>query len=255
MKKIPDNLKITFTEKIPELKQYYGEELLKPEEVYVDQRRFELLISHAISDCDYKRLKHFVTMGFATVPTKDFSNLRLVYYTVGVITMICRLAIVNGVSEKAAYVLSDTYLRLNIPELDIPPLEFINEIIVNYVKLIERAKYLKYDSPIVNQTTNYVRNNLNNKISVTEIALEFEISPDYLSSHFKKITGIALKTFINQEKINQSKYLLLFTNYSLTEVAHELGYSDQSYFAHLFKKHTNQTPLQYKKQEIFKFKE
>jgi AraC family transcriptional activator of pobA len=50
------------------------------------------------------------------------------------------------------------------------------------------------------------------------------------------------------ERINlEAKRMLIYTEYSITEISAELGYLDNSYFARVFKKRTGKTPLEFQK--------
>ncbi|MDU0333591.1 AraC family transcriptional regulator, partial [Enterococcus sp. 2CBP] len=180
-----------------------------------------------------------------SMETDNFDNLLLIYYTVGIITLLTRIVIIEGVCEKEAYSLSDAYLGLNFKKLKVEPIQFICEIVENFMILIENEKFYKYNSQLVNKIINYVKNNVNSNLKVIQIANHFHISPEYLSYHFKNVTGMSLKSFINQEKIEFSKYLLSSTDLTIMEITIALNYTDQSYFSKVFKKYTKVSPSQY----------
>lgn len=237
---------ICFTSKIPELRRCYEQIKNTSEDLFKEKRNFELSIAKSVTNCDYKRLKSLISMAFSEVDTSDFKNLTLVYHTVGIITLLTRLAIIDGVSEKYAYSLSDAYLSLDFQNLDIELLELIYEITENFVKLIENVKFFKYDSLLIIQITNYIHNNIGQKLTIKDLATIFQVTPEHLSSHFKLVTGLTVKGFINREKINHAKFFLVSTDLSLLEIALELGYPDQSYFSKVFKKYTKTSPLQFR---------
>lgn len=178
----------------------------------------------------------------------------IIYYTIAIITLLTRIAIVEGVCEKEAYSLSDTYLGLDFKELKVEPIQFICEIVENFMLLIENTKFYKYNSPLANKIINYVKNNIDNNLKIIYIANHFHLSPEYLSYHFKSITGMRLKSFINQENIEFSKYLLTSTDLTIIEIAMRWHYTDQSYFSKVFKKYTKMSLAQYRKNKIIKFK-
>ncbi len=237
----------------PGIKAIYDNLIINSENnFYKEKRNFELLIAQAISHCDYKRLKIFINKAFENISTEKFNNLTVIYHTIAIITLLTRLAIIEGVDEKEAYSLSDAYLTIDLSNLSNPPLEVICEIADNFLSLIENSKYFKYDSPIVSTTINHIHNNITSTFTLNSLADISQVSPEYLSSHFKNSTGMSLKCFINMEKINYSKLLLISTDLSLLQISLELGYSDQSYFSKIFKKFTNKTPKQFKKENIMK---
>ena len=77
------------------------------------------------------------------------------------------------------------------------------------------------------------------------------LNRSYLSSQFKKETGINLNDFINLMKIDEATRLLVTTDRSVADIASLLAFSSQSYFQSVFKKHTGMTPLQYREKDFF----
>lgn len=73
------------------------------------------------------------------------------------------------------------------------------------------------------------------------------INPSYLSSLFKKETGMTLTEFVNQRRIEHSIFLLNATNMQIQTVALNCGIPDINYFTRLFKKHVGKTPSEYKR--------
>lgn len=73
------------------------------------------------------------------------------------------------------------------------------------------------------------------------------INPSYLSSLFKKETGMTLTEYVNQRRIEHSILLLNSTNMQIQTVALNCGIPDINYFTRLFKKHVGKTPSEYKR--------
>jgi AraC-like DNA-binding protein len=69
----------------------------------------------------------------------------------------------------------------------------------------------------------------------------------YLCNHFKKETGKTITEYINELKVRESKRLLKNSKLSLIEISTRLGFSSQSYFHIVFKKHTGITPQEFRK--------
>ena len=63
---------------------------------------------------------------------------------------------------------------------------------------------------------------------------------------FKQTTGISPHQFILQLKIERAKQLINKTQLSLTEIAYELGFTDQAHFSNAFKKIIGVAPRQYR---------
>lgn len=101
-------------------------------------------------------------------------------------------------------------------------------------------------SDVIYKTIEYIKQHYLERISLEEIASHVGLSRTYLSTTFKKETGMALYNFVNVYRVEISKNLLLNTNISLIDVAGRSGFSDQSYFTRIFKKLTGVSPQKFR---------
>lgn len=99
----------------------------------------------------------------------------------------------------------------------------------------------------VKKAMDYVLLNYSEKISVNDIAEYLKITPNYLSSVFKKQVGISLTAYINEVRINSSLPLLANTDRSIQEVAEWVGMEDGNYFSRVFRKKMGISPSRYRK--------
>jgi len=67
-----------------------------------------------------------------------------------------------------------------------------------------------------------------------------------LAKLYKKRTGITLKTYINEYRIEKAKELLRTGDKTISEVAESVDFDNFSYFSALFKKITGVSPSVYK---------
>lgn len=86
-----------------------------------------------------------------------------------------------------------------------------------------------------------------NKISLQNIADEFDMNKFYLERLFKKAYGKPIGVYLQEIRIMHVKRLLKFTNLTIEKIAFYCGYDDLTYMARHFKKLTAQTPSQYRK--------
>lgn len=93
---------------------------------------------------------------------------------------------------------------------------------------------------------NYVMLHYTEPISVKEIADYMKLTPNYLSSSFKKETGMSLMDYINDIRVNASLTFLTNTDMPVSQVAGEVGFSDYNYFSRVFKKRLNVSPSKYR---------
>ena len=82
--------------------------------------------------------------------------------------------------------------------------------------------------------------------TVQNIAEELNLSPDYLSSMLKSLTGQTTQQHIHQKLIEIAKVRLSTTTLSISEIAYGLGFEHSQSFSKLFKSKTKQTPLEFR---------
>lgn len=99
---------------------------------------------------------------------------------------------------------------------------------------------------ILPEIINYIEENYNQKISLTEIARKNFYSPNYFSKIFKESQGKTLTQFISEFRIKESIKMLETTDFSIESIAYNVGYKDKKNFYSAFKKMTGMTPKTYK---------
>ncbi len=82
--------------------------------------------------------------------------------------------------------------------------------------------------------------------SVQYIAEQLHLSPKYLSSLLKVLTGQNTQQYIHEKLIEKAKEKLSTTNLSVSEIAYELGFEHLQSFSKLFKAKTNQSPFEFR---------
>ena len=88
----------------------------------------------------------------------------------------------------------------------------------------------------------------NLSLSLKEVSGELNVHPAYLSREFSKhFDNLSFGEYIRKQRIEKAIALLNNPGHSLTEIAYLTGFSDQSHFTRIFKKHTGQSPSDYKK--------
>ena len=96
--------------------------------------------------------------------------------------------------------------------------------------------------------TSYIREHLTEDFSVDQMAQDLFLSRSYLSTKFKKETGMTLSQYIQEQKIEKAKSLLKTTDRSILEIATYLGFCDAKYFGARFKKFYKVPPTRYIKE-------
>ncbi len=100
------------------------------------------------------------------------------------------------------------------------------------------------DRERIEQIKVYVREHVDERLDLEDIARRFYISSHYLSHYFRRETGFTLGQFIAQAKIDRAKELLR-RGFSVTDTAISLSYNSDSHFINTFKRLTGTTPKRY----------
>ncbi len=82
--------------------------------------------------------------------------------------------------------------------------------------------------------------------TVQYISQNLNLTPDYLSTMLKSLTGQTTQQLIHNKLIEKAKVKLSTTNLSVSEIAYELGFEHSQSFNKLFKSKTKQTPKEFR---------
>ncbi|MCU7616617.1 helix-turn-helix transcriptional regulator [Chryseobacterium sp. PBS4-4] len=83
--------------------------------------------------------------------------------------------------------------------------------------------------------------------SVQYLSEEFNMSPQYMRSLLKTLTGQTTQQHIHEKVIKIAKEKLSTTELSVSEIAYELGFEHSQSFSKLFKAKTDVSPLEFRK--------
>ncbi len=162
-------------------------------------------------------------------------------------TLVSRNAIRGGMDVEEALSLSDSYIQrceLTNSSLELTNLQF--RMITDYTERVERIRLGKAPSKLVMEISNYIQHHLSEQITTAAIADHLYMNRSRLCTKFKSETGITLNNFILQEKIEEAKRLLRYSDKTALAISSFLGFSSQSHFANTFKKYTGKTPNEYR---------
>ena len=97
---------------------------------------------------------------------------------------------------------------------------------------------------------NYIKENFTDPtLSVKKTADIYFYSEKYLSSLFKKNTGVKFTEYLNELRISYASTLMDEKKSSVSEIAIKCGFSDPLYFSKVFKKSIGVTPSEYIKRK------
>lgn len=93
-----------------------------------------------------------------------------------------------------------------------------------------------------------IQDQVDTSISLKKLSQHLDINPAYLSREFSKyFDDLSFGDYIRKLRIEKAINYLSDSDYSLTKIAYLTGFSDQSHFTRIFRKHTGQNPSAYRK--------
>jgi AraC-like DNA-binding protein len=93
-----------------------------------------------------------------------------------------------------------------------------------------------------------VEGNFKSKKMPSAYADLLNVSPNYLNKICREIASCTAGDIIRRRITLEAQRLVHFTNYPINEIADQLGFENTSYFVTFFKKQTNKTPEQFRKE-------
>ena len=124
----------------------------------------------------------------------------------------------------------------------------VGDILTHYL-----TEHPEVDSPIHNRAEEYFRQftellgeHYKHERSVGFYARQLCITPKYLTTLIKRISGKSVSEWIDNYVILEAKTLLKYSNMSVQEIAYYLNFPNQSFFGSYFKRNTGMSPSQYK---------
>ncbi len=112
-----------------------------------------------------------------------------------------------------------------------------------------RSRKKTYKDHVITNVQKYIRNHIEEKAGLNEVAAIFGLSPNYLSVLFKKNCGIGFSEYTTQQKISRAKSMLLEQDLKIYEVADKLGFESAFYFSKVFKKVEGISPREFIQQK------
>jgi AraC-like DNA-binding protein len=101
-------------------------------------------------------------------------------------------------------------------------------------------------SDLTRQFKQLVYAHFRTKHLVKDYAALLHVTPNHLNKTIKAFTGRSPTLWIDEIILSEAKTLLQQTSFSISEVAMEVGFADQSYFSRLFKRYEGVTPTQFR---------
>ena len=100
---------------------------------------------------------------------------------------------------------------------------------------------------IIDSAKEFMVNNYQNELTVSEIAKTVNLSPSYFSKIFKESTTLSPYDYLLSVRLDKAKELLINSDIPISEIAYRCGFNSTSNFIYFFKKETALSPLKFRK--------
>jgi AraC-like DNA-binding protein len=172
------------------------------------------------------------------------------YELVSLAAVVSRFSIEAGLDAETSFSLSDAYIRaadqaatekevINLAKK--LPLDFAGRI-----RLFKKKNF----SIAVKRSVEYIEKHLHYNVSLQGIAKFTGNNAFYLSSLFKKETGMSISNFIVRKRLEEAALMLCENDMPVSKIAATLSFNSQSYFTLLFRKQYGKTPKDYRKEHF-----
>ncbi|WP_438496158.1 response regulator [Paenibacillus sp. IHBB 3054] len=108
------------------------------------------------------------------------------------------------------------------------------------------GKNTSKNSRAINKIRSIVQEGYAQELSISRIAEEVFLTPNYISLIFKKETGETITDYITKIRMGKAKELLQTTDLKVMEISERVGYENPHYFSTVFKKTVGVHPLKYR---------
>ncbi len=119
-------------------------------------------------------------------------------------------------------------------------------IVSNINSLFNELNNVINSTDVFHKIAYHMELNYPHKFSQAEYARLFFLNKDYMCRKFKQIYNVSMVNYLNLIRIENAKKLIRSTNVRIRDIACQVGFEDEKYFARMFKKLTGMTPSEYR---------
>lgn len=171
------------------------------------------------------------------------------YLACAAITLATRAAIEGGVEPLAAYSISDLLLQKlekcgSVPEVYV----LLQDALSEFATKVRDARLTRSRSSYVEGCKAYISTHLSKSFTLDDAAAATGIDKSYLCRLFAAETGLGIRAYTRQKRIEAAVGLLVHSDRSIAEIAAFLCFPSQSHFGKVFKDFIGMTPQTYRKQ-------
>lgn len=227
--------------------QQYQDDIIfsikKTEAQYESENQFMQAISQGRSHRADMMLSNFSKAAIEnrTEPIRNIKN-----YSIILNTLMRKAAEQGGVHPMHIDRLSSEFARkIETTALWDQFMELWREMAKKYCLLVKNHSTKNY-SQLVQHIVARIDFDLTADLSLKANAEALNVNASYLSTLFKKETGITLTEYVNRKRIEHAVYLLNTSDLPISTIGQRCGIQDDNYFTKIFKRYIGMTPKQYR---------
>lgn len=163
------------------------------------------------------------------------------------------MPLLSGETYRQIRTISFDYLKQRFSVLydcwigQMPCYEVISKgIIVEILGILQRELMSKQHTSskqsLAMHVQQYIVQHYREPFRLKDLALHVDRTPNYISSVFREVTGRTPVEYLHQVRITSAREMLLNTDMTIKEISDYLGYCDQTYFNHIYKKNIGYPP-------------
>lgn len=233
-----------------EWRETYGEESVVPESPFINvqhiERRYEVesaLLSAVSSGAEDTAMKLMTRLLEIGIPPRMKDRLRDTKDLVIAMNCLLRKTVEQaGVHPvQIDYRSNNNVIRVEQAASIDQCIALAQRIVQGYCEMVREVGIRAKSLPI-RTVISRVNGELTADLRLKTLANELNVSASYLSTLFRRETGMSLTEYVNSRRIDHAKRLLLASELPIKDVAIRCGLSDMYYFSRIFKRLTGVTP-------------
>lgn len=182
-----------------------------------------------------------------------FMGTKAIFYS-NQINAIHTLPSIHSLREKQSELFESMFSAL-IDDLSLEKLNYVNSLLMYYLSLFLYGDMYSdtYLNPrhivgVINRVTHYMNENIEQNLSISQLAEYAGYSDSYFYRKFTTETGYSPIDYFIRMKINKASVYLIKTKMTAARISYKLGFSNPDYFSRTFKKVVGITVSEFRKE-------
>lgn len=110
---------------------------------------------------------------------------------------------------------------------------------------------LREEQTLAQRLRTEIERSIGENVTQGEVCRRVGITPRHAQRIFKQKYGLTIHAFLSEKRLEQAKALLCNTDSSIRRIAEAVGFENEKYFSIFFRKNTELSPSEYRKQHSF----